>query len=168
MPARRKRRRRRARERRGQRHDAGGACAARSGASTSCGSSGTRAPFTPCACADLHHQRRDGGMQMEMLVGVDVIERQAGGGEGRELGLDLGRQLARAPWAERTSPRRPAPCRCGNARWHRPDRAPRAAGSTGLPSTSTRCRPTRKRRHGLRARAPHRRRQRPPPSGWRR
>ena len=79
-------------------------------------------------------RRGDGGMQMEMLVGVDMIERQAGGGEGGELGFDLGFQLARAPWAGRTSPRRPAPCRCGNCRWHRPDRAPRRpAGPACLP-----------------------------------
>ena len=32
-------------------------------------------------------------MQMEMLVRVAVIERQAGGAEGLELGVDLGREF---------------------------------------------------------------------------
>ena len=76
-------------------------------ASTPCGSSGTRAPLTPCALPQLHDQRGDGGMQMEMLVGVDVIELQPGGGKGFELGLDLGGKLARAPWAEKHRRARP-------------------------------------------------------------
>jgi hypothetical protein len=33
-------------------------------------------------------------MQMEVLVGIDMIEREAGRGKGRELGLDLGGKLA--------------------------------------------------------------------------
>ena len=37
---------------------------------------------------------RDGGMQVEMLVGIDVIEPEAGGGEGGELSVDLGGELA--------------------------------------------------------------------------
>ncbi len=41
----------------------------------------------------LHHQRRDGGMKMEMLVGIDMIQLQAGGGESLELRFDLGGKL---------------------------------------------------------------------------
>ena len=111
-------------------------------------------PCTPWARADLDDQRGDGGMQMEMLVGVDMVERQAGGGERRRTaprsrlragGARLGRKNIAAP--ARAMSLRKLPSR-------RPDRAPARAGRTGLPSTSTRCRPTRS--DGMAARARHR------------
>ena len=78
----------------------------------------------------LQDQSGDGGMQVEMLVGVDMIQPKPGGAKGIELGFDLVRRAGGAPWAGRTSPRRPAPCRCGNSRRHRPGRASwPAAGS---------------------------------------
>ena len=46
------------------------------------------------AAADPQHQTGDGGMQVIVLVGVHMVQRQAGAGEGFELGLDLGGQLA--------------------------------------------------------------------------
>ena len=48
----------------------------------------------PMAPPDLQHQASDGGVQVEMLVGVHMVQRQSGGGEGRELGLDLRGELA--------------------------------------------------------------------------
>ena len=43
---------------------------------------------------DLHDFARDGRVQVKMLVGVDVVQLQSGGGKGGELGLDLGGQLS--------------------------------------------------------------------------
>ena len=53
-------------------------------------------PHRPHAvvAADCDHQRGDARMQMQVLVGVDMIERQAGRAEGLELGADFCRQLA--------------------------------------------------------------------------
>jgi hypothetical protein len=102
-------------------------------------------------------------MQVEMPMGVDVIERQPGGAEGFELRLDLGGKLApcRRPReyveAESWQIVRPlTSTRCGMF----------SGGSVGRPSTSTTCRPTRSfgRRRSAR---PHRRRLRQTPSGLR-
>ncbi len=107
----------------------------------------------------LHDQIGDGGMQMEMLVGVDVIQRQAGGGEGGELGVDLGGELA-AHFGQEEH-RRACPRHVGAeiaAGVHQVGNG--RAGSTGLPSTSTRCRPTRRLEDCAPA-PPHRRRPAP-------
>ncbi len=45
------------------------------------------------ALADLQDQAGDGGVQVEVLVRIDVVQRQARGGEGLELGGDLGLEL---------------------------------------------------------------------------
>jgi len=45
------------------------------------------------ALADLHHQARDGGVQVEVLMRIDMVKRESRGGKGRELGLDLGPKL---------------------------------------------------------------------------
>ena len=138
-----------ARERRGQRHGAGCAMLFDRGQERACGSSGTRAPCTPWRLPQLHHQPGDGGMQMKMLVGVDMIERQAGGGEGGELRFDLRFQLAAHLGQKEHRRARPRHVGAEIARLHPPGRALRLRGRTGLPSTSTRCRPTRRRRHRL-------------------
>ena len=44
--------------------------------------------------ADADHQGADRRMQVHVLMGVGVVERQAGGGEGLELGADFGGELA--------------------------------------------------------------------------
>ena len=46
------------------------------------------------AAADIDRQAADRGMQVHVFVGVGVIECQAGGGEGGELGLDFQSELA--------------------------------------------------------------------------
>ncbi len=61
---------------------------------TAVGSAGTRTASHAVAPADPDHQAGDGRVQMEVLVGIDVVERQAGAREGVELRLDLGRELA--------------------------------------------------------------------------
>ncbi len=70
------------------------------------------------------HQPADGRMQVHVLVRVGVVERQAGRGEGRELGADLGRELPADARPEEVAqaqaelvgrePARPRPTRCGD------------------------------------------------------
>jgi len=124
---------------------------------------GVRMAFMRSA-ADLDDQVRDRRMQMEVLVGVDVVEGQAGRGEGFELRLDLARQLRRAPALKKMSaPRRAMSVRKLPSR-HQVRDVCRVV--VGRPSTSTRCRPT----HSFGSGAPAPRR-RPaagaPPSGSR-
>jgi len=47
----------------------------------------------PIIAADLDDEPGDGRMQMDMLVPVHVIEHEAGGAEGLELGANLGGEL---------------------------------------------------------------------------
>ena len=49
--------------------------------------------FDAIGLTGLHQQLGNGGVQMEMLVGVDMVQGQSGGGESGELGLDFPRQL---------------------------------------------------------------------------
>jgi len=44
--------------------------------------------------AGFDHQARDGGVEVHVFVGVGVVELQAGGGVGGELGVDFGAKLA--------------------------------------------------------------------------
>ena len=133
MPARRNRRRRRTREGRGQRHHAGRFVRLDARQHRLRLQRHPRA-FGAMALAPATIKRGDGGMQMEMLVGVDVIQRQARWPRKPRTGPRSRRPAARAPMAGRTSPRRPAPCRCGKCRRHRPDRAPaRPAAPACLP-----------------------------------
>ena len=104
---------------------------------------------------------RDGGMQVEMLVGIDVIQRQAGARQRRRTGPAISAASCARTLGKKNIA---APARAMSVRkW--PVESTRsgtgAAGSTGLPSTSTRCSPTR--RVGIAcARAPrHRRRPAP-------
>ena len=63
------------------------------------------------ALADFHDQASDCGMEMKMLVRVDVIQAETGGGKGRELRFDLGFQLAAHLGQEEH--RRPSPRHVG-------------------------------------------------------
>ena len=102
-----------------------------------------------------------------MLVRVDMVERQAGRGEGGELRLDLRRELrARGGAGEKRDADGKRPCRRGSFRARRPARGFVRAGSAGGP---------RRARGGARRRARHRPRPRNRigeraarrPSGWR-
>ena len=53
------------------------------------GSTGAQIAFIPKSGADLDDVLGNERMQMEMFVRVDMVEHEAGAGEGRELRLDL-------------------------------------------------------------------------------
>ena len=108
------------------------------------GSSGTRAARQSVAASDARDQAADERMQVIVLVSVAMIEREARGMKCLELRGDLGGQL---PASLALAANR-APIAAMSQR-NDPSRSPRAAkrhsgGSTGRPSTSTRCSPTRK------------------------
>ena len=84
--------------------------------------------------ADRDRLTADRRMQMEMLVRVDVIERESGRAIGFELRLDFRRDLAADRRAREYLESETAPGRDGNGRFRRRDRARlAAAGSAGLP-----------------------------------
>ena len=95
------------------------------------------------ALADAQDGRGDRRMQMEMLVGIDVIKLEARGARRLRIALRSRLPIAGEHAAERTSRIPRAPCSCG--KYHRIDQSAdiRCGGSVGLPSTSTRCSPTR-------------------------
>src|ERR1700722_3709976 len=53
----------------------------------------------PELAANLQHQAADGGVEMHVLVRISVGERQTSCRERRELGADLGSELAADVWA---------------------------------------------------------------------
>ena len=83
--------------------------------------------------ADSQDQARDGGMQMEMLVGVDMVQRQAGGTRRLRTAPRSRLQAGARTRGGKTSPPRPAPCRCGNCRRHRPGRGPMRPAAAARP-----------------------------------
>ena len=91
-------------------------------------------------------------MKMHVLVGIDMVEPQTGRAKRLELRADLRRQAGVEFAAERKTEPLRAPY---SDRIRRPPRTrPRtsAPGRTGRPSTSTRCRPTRRLRQPARPR----------------
>ena len=151
------------RARAGRRRDSGGAAATRNGAVERFGRpSGPRLDLAQHrrglerhasrpqaeAASDLGHQPSDDRMQMEMLVRVAMIEGQAGGAERRELGGDFGRELAPRLPAEGDDGSEGRHVGAKHAARHPPDAVTAEAGSSGRPSISTRCKPTR--RDGMR------------------
>ncbi len=110
--------------------------------STCGGSSGTRAARRPKRGADGGDQAPDHRMQMEMLVRVAMIEREARGAEGLELGGDFGGELAaRLPAEGDDGPER-RHIGTKQRRCHRPDEARRrreaAAGPPPAPDAGRR------------------------------
>ena len=115
----------------------------------------------------LQDRARKRGMEVHVVVGVDMIECQPGSLEGEELASTSASIWRRA--RGRKKKRKPARTSCVRNSPRASTRSGTSAGgSTGRPSTSTRCSPTR--RLGRR-RARARRRPRPrhlQPSGWQR
>ena len=87
----------------------------------------------------------DAGMKLEMPVAIDMIERQPGRAKSFELRGDFFGDLPPHAKDRRRSARRKAAGRCGNRPLRRrPGREFRAGRLTGVPSTRTTCRPTRR------------------------